>query len=212
MLFQPRRKLFCIGFNKTGTTSLAAALFSLGFRVGDQVQAELLIDDWARRDFHRIIAYCRTADAFQDVPFSLNHTYGVLDHAYPGAKFILTIRDSADEWFDSLLRFHTKLIGKQRVPTADDLCEYEYLGQGWLWHAHQLLFNVDESNLYARDHYVEQYERHNRQVLDYFRHRPGDLLVLNVGERDAMRALCEFLGVENDGRQMPHLNNSQKAA
>lgn len=212
MLFQPRRKLFCIGFNKTGTTSLAAALFSLGFRIGDQVQAEVLIDDWARRDFHRIIAYCRTADAFQDVPFSLNHTYGVLDHAYPGAKFILTIRDSADEWFDSLRRFHTKLIGKQRVPTADDLREHEYLDKGWLWHAHQLLFNVDESNLYARDYYVEQYERHNRQVLDYFRHRPDDLLVLNVGERDAMRALCEFLGVENDGRQMPHLNNSQKAA
>ena len=59
MLFQSRRKLFCIGFNKTGTTSLAAALFSFGLRVGDQAQAELLLDDWARRDFRRIIAYCR---------------------------------------------------------------------------------------------------------------------------------------------------------
>lgn len=212
MLFQPRRKLFCIGFNKTGTTSLAAALCSLGFRVGDQIQAELLIDDWARRDFHRIIAYCRTADAFQDVPFSLNHTYAVMDHAYPGAKFILTIRDSADEWFDSLLRFHAKLIGKHRVPTADDLRDYEYLGKGWLWHAHRLLFNVDESNLYARAHYVEQYELHNRQVVDYFRHRPNDLLVLNVGQPDAMQSLCDFLRIGYDGRQMPHLNTSRQAA
>ena len=212
MLFQSRRKLFCIGFNKTGTTSLAAALFSFGLRVGDQARAELLLDDWARRDFRRIIAYCRSADAFQDVPFSLHHTYSVLDHAYPDAKFILTIRDSADEWFDSLVRFHTRLIGKHRVPTADELRECGYVDQGWMWHAHQLLFNVDESNLYARDHYTEQYERHTRQVLDYFRHRQGDLLVLNVGKPTAMQTLCEFLGVEYDGRQMPHLNISQNAA
>jgi hypothetical protein len=212
MLLQPRRKLFCIGFNKTGTTSLAAAISSFGLRVGDQVRAELLVDDWARRDFRRIIAYCRIADAFQDVPFSLNHTYGVLDHAYPGAKFILTVRDSADEWFDSLLRFHAKLIGKQRVPTADDLREFSYHGTGWLWHAHQLLFNVDETNLYDRDHYVAQYELHNRQVLDYFRHRPEDLLVLNIGKSNAMQSLCDFLGFDYDGRQMPHLNISRQAA
>ena len=212
MLLQPRRKLFCIGFNKTGTTSLAAALCSFGMRIGDQVRAELLIDDWARRDFRRIIAYCRTADAFQDVPFSLNHTYGVLDYAYPNAKFILTIRNNPDEWFDSLLRFHAKLTGKHRVPTADDLREFSYHGKGWMWHAHQLLFNVDESTLYDRDHYVAQYELHNCQVVDYFRHRPNDLLVLNVSEPRAMQSLCDFLGVEHDGREMPHLNSSRQAA
>ena len=212
MLLQSRRKVFCIGFNKTGTTSLAAALSSFTLRVGNQVQAELLMDDWARRDFRRIIAYCRTADAFQDVPFSLNHTYGVLDHAYPGAKFILTVRDSADEWFDSLLRFHTKLIGKHRVPTADDLRDFSYNGTGWIWHAHQLVFNVDETNLYDRDHYIAQYELHICQVLDYFRHRPEDLLVLNIGKSNAMQSLCDFLGFDYDGRQMPHLNTSRQAA
>ena len=87
MLFQSRRKLFCIGFNKTGTTSLAAALFSFGLRVGDQAQAELLLDDWARRDFRRIIAYCRSADgrlAEADWPDGLRAKLSARSPAPPG--------------------------------------------------------------------------------------------------------------------------------
>ncbi len=54
---------------------MEAALKGLGYRVGVQRDAELLMDDWAIRDFRRIVAYCRTADAFQDVPFSVGFTY-----------------------------------------------------------------------------------------------------------------------------------------
>jgi hypothetical protein len=212
MKVRHRQKLFCIGFNKTGTTSLACALAMLGLRVGDQNRAELLIDDWARRDFRRLIAYCRTADAFQDVPFSLAHTYAVLDHAFPGSKFVHTERNSGDEWFDSLTRFHMKLLGKRQLPTPAEMRDFEYLEAGWFWRAHQLVYGVNESNLYDRRHYVAQYELHNRQVKDYFRHRRNDLLILNVGQRNAMAALCRFLEVDHGGRQMPHLNSSRRAA
>ena len=57
-----RKKIFCIGSGKTGTTSIGAALCSLGFRLGDQAQGELLIEDWARRDFRPIVEYCKTAE------------------------------------------------------------------------------------------------------------------------------------------------------
>jgi hypothetical protein len=203
------RKVFCIGSNKTGTTSMGAALESLGFRLGNQWEAELLIDNWAQGDFDTIIDYCNTADAFQDVPFSLPSTYAELDRAFPDAKFILTVRNSADEWFDSLTRFHTKLIGKGRLPTADDLREFDYHGPGWLWHAHVLIHGVDESTLYHREHYTRLYESHCRNVAQYFAKRPADLLVLNLRDSQAMHSLCTFLGLQHNNRPMPHLNRSR---
>lgn len=172
----------------------------------------MLIDDWARRDFNRLITYCRSADAFQDVPFSLPHTYAALDQAFPGSKFILTVRNDGAEWFDSLTRFHSKLIGKNRIPTVDDLQAFNYNGQGWLWAAHQLAYRVQPADLYAPGHYIPQYDAHNEQVADYFRHRPDDLLVLNVGRPDAMESLCRFLKMPYHGERMPHLNHSRQAA
>lgn len=203
-------KIFCIGCNKTGTTSIGVALASLGYRVGDQQVAERLIDDWTRRDFTRLIEYCQSADAFQDVPFSLDDTFKAVDEAFPGAKFILTVRDSGDEWFNSLTRFHIQLIGKNRLPTADDLREFAYNEPGWMWKAHRSIFlaNADESLLYNREYYKLQYAAHNSAVQKYFRRRRDDLLVLNLGQSEAMDSLCRFLKHERGERQMPHLNRS----
>ncbi len=202
------KKIFCVGLNKTGTTSLAAALSGLGYRMGEQSAAELLIEDWSRRDFRQIVAYCASADAFQDIPFSLDYTYQAVDGAYPGSKFILTVRGSAEEWYASLVRFHTMIVGKNRLPTASDLQEFSYRRRGWLWDAMQLVYGDAEESFYDRETNIRRYEDHNRRVLDYFRHRPGDLLVLNVADADGMTRLCRFLGLPDDARRMPHLNRS----
>ena len=66
----------------------------------------------------------------------------------------------------------------------------------------------DESLLYNREAYIAGYLHHNRSVTDYFRHRPDDLLVLNVGDADAMQRLCGVLGVPYRGQQMPHMNRT----
>lgn len=112
--FEP--KIFCIGLNKTGTTSLAKSLKDLGYLVGNQADAELLIHEYAQRNFRPIVEYCYTAQAFQDIPFSLSYTYIILDHAFPGSKFILSIRKDENEWYQSLLRFHKKRLGIREKP------------------------------------------------------------------------------------------------
>lgn len=58
---------------------------------------------------------------FQDVPFGLPFTFQSLDQRFPGSKFILTIRDSPDQWHDSLTRSHARLFGHGRVPTTKDI-------------------------------------------------------------------------------------------
>src|SRR5690606_4675563 len=101
-------KIFCIGRNKTGTTSLKVALRDLGYSIGSQRAAEHLIEDWGQRDFRRLVKLVSTADAFQDIPFSYDYTFQAMDAAFPGSKFILSIRDSPEQWYESLVRFTQK--------------------------------------------------------------------------------------------------------
>ena len=209
LLFFSRPKIFCVGANKTGTTTIASVFRSLGLKVGKQGRAEVLLGDWAKRDFRQIIAQCHWAEAFQDIPFSYPDTYRVMDETFPGSKFILTVRNDADEWFDSLVRFHSKAIGKNRLPTADDLREFAYGYQGFLWDAMRLRYGDDQALLYDREWYTRCYDEHNRAVQEYFKDRPGDLLVLNVADPDAMPRLLAFLGLPYNGQTMPHMNSSK---
>jgi hypothetical protein len=66
-----RQKFFCVGRNKTGTTSLKRAFEDLGFIVGRQYVAEELHDKYFfDGNYEPILKYCKTAEVFQDVPFS----------------------------------------------------------------------------------------------------------------------------------------------
>jgi hypothetical protein len=204
-----QKKIFVIGHNKTATTSVGAAIASLGFKLGNQPEAELFIEDWARRDFRNIVKYCKTADAFQDIPFSLDYTYQVMDYVFPGSKFVLTVRRSSLEWYESLTQAHTMLIGKNRLPTADDLKAHPYRKTGWLWRALELIYGMEENSVYDKTICIRHYEAHNNMVIDYFQHRQEDLLILNAADSDAMKSLCNFLGVEVKNHTMPHLKKSK---
>lgn len=189
-----RTKIFCIGRNKTGTTSLAEALRSLGIVVGNQAWAERLAQDWGTRDFRRLFLYCQTAQAFQDMPFSWPFTFQALDQRFPRSKFILTVRNSADEWYGSLTRFLAAMFGHGRAPTLEDLRTADYIRPGAAYAYNRMLYDTPADDPYNKAVLTASYETHNRAVIEYFRHRPGDLLVLNVSEPEAYPKLCAFLG------------------
>ncbi len=186
-------KVFCIGRNKTGTTSIAKALKELDFIVAEQRPAELLIHDWARRDFRRIIRFCHTAQGFQDVPFSLPYTFQILDIKFPGSKFILTVRDSPEQWYSSLTRFHAKLFGGGKVPDYNDLKRALYCYPGFALEENRLIYSTPDHDLYNKETLINHYNFHNQCVMEYFRHRPNDLLVINLAEKGAYAKFCEFI-------------------
>lgn len=203
-----KQKIFCIGYNKTGTTSLAKALRELGIMVGVQRLGELLLHDWARRDFRRLVRYCRTAQAFQDVPFSLPFTFQAVDQKFPGSKFILTVRNSPEQWYESLTRFHTAKFGNGRLPTAEDLKKAVYVYPGFMYEANRLIRSTPENDIYQKSALIADYTAHNHAVLEYFRHRPHDLLVLNVAESGAYQKLRDFLGKRGEGSDFPWENKT----
>lgn len=204
-------KIFGIGNNKTGTTSLKKAMEDLGYKVGDQRQAELLHTEWAERNFQPIINYCKSAEFFQDFPFSKPFTYVALDQAFPNSKFILSVRDDADQWYNSITKFHAKLWGKDgRVPTKEDLKNGNYIYTGRPWEMNRLTYTTPEDNPYQKDLLVQSYIDYNNSVIEYFRHRPQDLLVLNLAEKNAYRKLCEFLGQPVTQEEFPWENKTSE--
>lgn len=212
MFFRKTQKIFCVGRNKTGTTSLEIALKNLGFKVAPQSKAELLVPEWSRRNFDPLIRFCRKYEVFQDVPFSLDFTYVALDQAFPGSRFILTERDNAEVWYESMLRFSSKLLGIAGTPTVEDVANFEYRGQaarkGELLRQFQLIYDFDTTKMFDREVRIGHYENHNKAVRNYFRHRPDDLLILNLKQPDAMERLCRFVGRPYNGEPMPHENMS----
>jgi hypothetical protein len=204
-------KVFCIGATKTGTTSLERALRDLGYRLGDQHQGEALLPHYMTRNFQPIVEFCLTADAFQDAPFCFPFTYIALDQSFPKAKFILSVRDDADQWYRSMVTFHGNLFASGRVPTKEDLVKAEYSYPGYVWDSFRSVFDPPEDDVYNKATLVSQYERHNASVRDYFRFK-SNLLEINLSQPGGYQTFCEFLGKEPAGNDFPWLNSSTPLA
>lgn len=59
---------------------------------------------------------------------------------------------------------------------------------------------------FSREGFLHAYETHRRNVEQYFRNRPGDLLVLDVCGGEGWETLCPFLEVGIPETPFPHAN------
>lgn len=220
-----RPKVFCIGYNKTGTTTLDKVLSDLGYKMPKQTRQEtLVVEEIFRGNYEPLFALCKEYDAFQDMPFSQGVTYAIVDAVFPKSKFILTIREP-DAWFESLVRFHLKgILKKAGLENLDDFSESTfkdkaiYLHENYLQtvvkrHAvsvidHQVHF--DWSLVYNKAHRMGLYERRNREIISYFQERQDQLLILDITKEKDNSKIVEFLGLPKKlVDPLPHLNRSQ---
>lgn len=205
------KKVFIIGYNKTGTTSLKRLFENWGFSIGDEAVGHILTEDWlvhGRTD--RILRFVETAQVFQDKPFSTDGLYKVLDEAYPDALFILSVRASDQEWYDSWIRHHVNRYSgdPKRLPTLEELKE----NRNWLYKGY--FFDSDamqwgEENIYNEKVYKAGYNRHIAEVRAHFEGRPGKLLEICLSRPGEFGRLKAFLKVESDDAKFPHENRGQ---
>lgn len=187
-------KIFCIGFNKTGTTSLEKVLKDFRIKLGNQEEGEMLMNNWFDRDFKTIFKYVKSATAFQDIPFSLPYTFITLEQKFPNAKFILTVRDDAEQWYNSIVKFHSKLWSfDESIPKEHELKNASYRCKGLAYEYIKQVFNTPDEDLYNKSILIKTYNQHNNLVKDYFRAHPKKLIVINTSNRDDYFRLCDFL-------------------
>src|SRR5262249_40047767 len=105
-------KIFGLGLSKTGTSSLQAALRTLGYRAAHFLEHrdEGRGEAWLAGDFETdcLASY----DAALDLPVPV--FYAQLDQRYPGSRFILTVREMAS-WLESV-RKHWERYWEIDVP------------------------------------------------------------------------------------------------
>ncbi|QQS39782.1 MAG: hypothetical protein IPM63_10370 [Acidobacteriota bacterium] len=208
LLRTSRRKVFCVGRNKTGTTSLAEVFRDLGFSVGSQKKAERFVKDYSRGNWKPLIRHCRTAEVFQDAPFSWPYTWLILHEHFPSAQFVLTTRDP-EEWYESVVRFHGKKFSRDGgVPTKEDLMAAEYNYKGMMWDFNRAIYKTPENDPYNKEEMIRNYETHNYSIRHFFKDRPNFIEIDVSVDRDYLR-LCDFLGREPVANRFPHLNASK---
>lgn len=204
-----KTKIFCIGLHKTGTTTIETVLQDFGFQLGNQTQGELLLDNWYNRDFKSIIQFCKTAEAFQDTPFSLPYTYIPLDQKFNNAKFILTERDNPEQWYKSITTFHSKKWADGcNIPTLEQLKEATYRYKGYAYDFNRKVFSTPEDEPYQKKDLINYYCNHNKAVKEYFKSNPKKLIVINVNIKEHFRRLADFLGKNTDKDSFPWKNKT----
>ena len=200
-------KVFVIGYNKTGTTTLKRVLNLWGFKIGDQRVASMMIEDYASKRYDRIFNLVKTADAFQDVPFSYPNLYKELDEEFPNSKFILSIRNNENQWYNSLLKFHSKKVGRT-PPRVEDLANVNNIYKGWLLDVFKLVHDYPNTPLYDKSDLTKRYLNHNEDVETYFKDRPNDFLKMNISNSNDFLNLVNFLNIKTNMKEFPWMNKT----
>ncbi|HEY8520697.1 MAG TPA: sulfotransferase [Gammaproteobacteria bacterium] len=177
-------KIFGIGWAKTGTTTLGTCFKILGYK--HQGQRLDLVDHLPGNRLEPILAVAARSDTFDDWPWIL--LYQELDRAFPGSKFVLTLRDS-DRW----LRSYRNMLRTEPPPSAE------------LRRRRRILYGFDVETA-TDEQLVARYEAHNRDVLAYFEGRSDALLTVNWEAGDGWERLCAFVGKPVPDRPLPHAN------
>lgn len=184
-----------MGFQKTGTSSLAVALERLGYAVTNvnrAVDARIAAGDdpQAAADAIAVAALARPGgagydeglsghDALQDSPGPF--VVEALDRAYPGSKFILTHRPF-EKWIASYARF---------FPDENNAL------RAWMYGVPRLSGHEDA--------YRAVYEGRNAAIRARFAGRPGDFLEMDLSAGAGWHDLVAFLGPDLLPR-FPHAN------
>jgi hypothetical protein len=216
-------RIFCIGFNKTGTTTLAKILEDLGYFLPDQRVQEILflhlIDEVKLGSTFR--SFINRYTAFQDVPFSQGTLYQALARSFPNAKFILTIRDP-DQWFNSLKRYHRQQfnIEEQSLITEESvITRFNYLYPIYMYRYTRNFLRPysrpdqkpDWSRLYDRKWYIGEYNRRNTEIIDFFSDATDRLLVIDLTKEKTTEKINNFLNLgDREISAIPHLNSSDR--
>ncbi len=179
-------KIICCGMHKTGITSLQKMLEVLGYKV--RGGSSRLLVPILKGNFKPVLKTAEPYDAVRDIPWY--NIYRELDELIPGSKFILTIREE-ESWYQSV----SKAIGDIKRANTE-----------WLYGRGKGLPK------YHKENTLRKYREHNQGVIDYFKDRPDDLLVLNLADGDGWEKLCPFLGKDIIEGGIPHLNTVKKVS
>ena len=194
-------KVFGLGLSRTGTRSLTKALKVLGFDCAHYPVDEDTYTELTNGQYD--LTVLKYYDGLTDItvaPF-----FEMFDKQYPGSKFILTVRDR-ESWLRSCQNHWFNRPAFKEAEDPDE--ETHYLMRQFLRSSVFGCYN------FVPERFVWVYEQYVKRVMDYFKDRPEDLLVINVCEGEGYEKLAPFLNRPLPTQPFPHKGNvlSQRIA
>jgi len=173
-------KLFNIGLNKSGTTSLSEALNLLGIRTIHYKFQNQRVSDVINTNIdnnNKPLTGLEYYTGFSD--FRGKSFYKLLDKEYPNSKFIITTRP-LKEWIKSRVA-HVKrnLVNKSY--------KYEFT-------------KIDEKK------WIKERDLFFQEVNAYFKNSPNKLLIIDITSGDGWDKLCPFLNMPVPNIDFPKKN------
>jgi hypothetical protein len=176
-------KVFGIGLSRTGTLSLAKALDRLGIPTVHFPEGEETFRQLRSGDFRlAVMDHYRGACDTPVVPY-----FPQLDKAFPGSRFILTLRSDRHAWLDSLDKLWCSLANMQK----DEYLRFVNTAVYGMWG-------------FSRERFDWVYTNHVATVRRYFVDRPQDLLELDICAGEGWATLAPFLGRPMPTDPFPH--------
>jgi hypothetical protein len=188
-------KIFCIGSNKTGTTTLTKMLSILEYNICPEhimfEQKSKYFEQQLNGEYENLFKLVELYDVFEDRPWNHIDFYKILDEKYPNSKFILTIRDT-DNWIESYKRWN-KSISLDKTwfyPIISNIC---YGNTDFL---------NDEKTMRVK------YEQRNYEIIKYFENT-NKLLIMDFEKNSGYNELCGFLNKPLIKEKTPHLKKTK---
>lgn len=204
-----RGKVFCIGFPKTGTTSLEVALQRLGYNVcrgsSRNNHSNFLMALQVHGDTDEIARVIRHFDAFTDLPFGGTDLYLWLSRRYPEARFLHTFR-APEPWYRSILNQLEKAGG---VHGASLEALHASGGYGASMTVQRVWGITDP--VARKDAMLRYYQDLNAAILAHF-DGCENFLSIDLTQEPDWRLLCGFLGLPVPDQPFPHENPGQGKA
>jgi len=177
-------KVFGIGLNKTGTSSLKVALRRLGYqhcrRQGQLAHA------YFEADWPILFAETDQFESFEDWPWPLMYRE-IFERYGDSARFILTTRKSPEIWLESLKKH-------ARATRSGGIIRKQIYGERYPQGAEAA--------------YLDRYNVHNAEVRQFFADKPTLFREFCWENGDGWAELCDFLGEPARKSAFPHANNN----
>lgn len=177
-------KVFGIGLNKTGTSSLRRALVKLGYNHCDT--RGQLTNQFFKGRIKKVLDTTKGYDSFEDWPWPLMYRQ-VFAHYGDAARYVLTTRRSPEVWVESL-KVHSLITPPDNNPRI------RVFG-----HAYPHGFEAE---------HMAFYENHNAQVRQFFADQNASHLLADLcwETGDSWAELCSFLDEPLQDGAFPHAN------
>lgn len=205
-------KVIGAGFGRTGTTSVKAALETLGFgpcfHMSELSVRPARVDGWLRRVTGEPVRWAALFDGYAaTVDWPAAAFWRELSETYPDAKVLLTVRDPR-RWYDSMAAtlFRMRYADAASMPPAmRRLFESRPGVEDQLRMVEKLIWQDTFGGRFAdRDHAIRVFQEHIAEVRATI--APERLLEYDVA--DGWDPLCAFLGTHVPAEPFPHLNTS----